>query len=116
MSFPTTVSSSVLILLCFIFCHAQQQPTAAPAIPVADQMRIRNLQFQQDKKLIEAQRLEVRYRELQEQIKADSEAIENVVREICSSAKIDTSVYIMDLDSLIFVPRNPRPKKEPNPK
>lgn len=116
MSFRFAVRCSGALLLAVAACYGQQPVVVTPALSPAAQLKIRNLQYEQDRKLLELQRIEIRYRELQAQIKADNEGIENLVRELVTSAKVNTTLYVLDLDSLTFVSRNARPKKEPNPK
>src|ERR1051325_8515540 len=114
----TVLRASAFIFVLAVVCPGQQ-PTVVPAVPVTEQLKIRNLQFEQDKKIIESQRIEARYRELQAQIKADTDALDDLVREAADTAKVDLIVYVFDLDRLVFVPRNPQPlkpqTKEPKP-
>lgn len=102
--------SAAILLLTITVCA--QQPEVVPAVPAAEQLKLRNLQFEQDKKLIEMQRIEARYRELQAGIQNDHEAIENLVRAIMKGANVDPARYLLDLDQLIFVPRPERTVRE----
>jgi len=76
-----------------------------PAMKTEDQLRLRSLQYEEDKKLLEMQRIEARYKELQELIKSDESKINDAVRESAVHANADLTKYILDLDSLKFVPR-----------
>jgi hypothetical protein len=85
--------------------HEQTISIVIPAMKPEDQLKIRNLQFQQDKKLLEQQRLEARYRQLQEEIKADETRINDAVQAGARAVGVDLSKFVFDLDLLKFVPR-----------
>jgi len=86
-----------------------------PQMKLEDLLRIRSLQYEQDKKLLEIQRLQARYKELQEGIAADTQTINEAVRSGAQNANVDLSRYVFDLDALKFVPR-PAAAASPSPK
>jgi hypothetical protein len=83
-----------------------QGVTITPAMKPEDQLRIRNLQYQKDKKLLELQNTVARYKELQAALQADDQIIEAAVIAAAKAAGVDTTRYIFDLDSLTW---NARP-------
>src|SRR5258708_5514837 len=87
-----------------------QRPNAesvliTPMLKLEDQLKIRGLQYEQDKKLLEIQRLEARYKELQEGVRSDAKNIEDTVRDGSRAAGVDLAKYVFDLDTLKVVPR-----------
>jgi hypothetical protein len=80
-------------------------PLITPAMKPEDQLKIRNLQYEQDKKIIELQRLKLREQELEEAIQTDVSAINAAVRAGGQAAGVDFAKFIFDLDSLKFVLR-----------
>ncbi|HEY6232792.1 MAG TPA: hypothetical protein VIW64_16125 [Pyrinomonadaceae bacterium] len=95
--------------------QAAQTPagvTITPAMKPDDQLRVRNLQYQKDKKLLELQNVVARYNELQASLQRDDQMIEEAVRASAKAAGVDTGKYVFDLDSLTW---NARPASATNP-
>jgi len=76
--------------------------TITPAMKPEDQLRVRNLQYQKDKKLLELQNVVARYNELQASLLRDDQMIEEAVRASANTSGVDTSKYVFDLDSLTW--------------
>lgn len=80
---------------------AAAQVTVAPAMKLEDQLRVRELQYAQDKALLEMQHIEARYKELQASVRALDSQIADTVR----AAGVDPNKFVFDLDTLKFVAR-----------
>ena len=100
-------------LLLTAHCSLLTAAAQAPVMKTEDQLRIRNLQFDQDKKLLEMKRLEAQYRELLLAVDRAQQQIENAVRDGARSAGVDLDKFQFDLDTLRFVPR---PARSPSTK
>jgi len=79
-----------------------------PALRESDRLRIRDLQYQQDKVLIEMKKLEARYAELDHQQQSLQQQMEAVFRDAAGQLKIDVNKWALDLDTLRIAPR-PQP-------
>jgi hypothetical protein len=86
-----------------------------PAMRAEDLLRIRNLQYEQDKKLIEMQQIEARYKELKDGIASDNAAINAAVRAGAEAVHADILKFVFDLDSLKLIPRQPQASGSPTP-
>lgn len=79
----------------------EAQVTVVPAMKTEDQLRVRDLQYAQDKALLEIRQIEARFKELQASVRALNQQIDDAVR----AAGVDPTKFVFDLDELKFVPR-----------
>jgi hypothetical protein len=94
--------------------EAAQLSTPKPS--QAQALEIRDLQFRQDKLLIEEKNLEIEYARVGREARALDSEIERAVRRAAAALHVSLDAYRFDLDALCFVPRpaspNPSIKQE----
>ncbi len=84
---------------------AKQVPPTGGTLKTEDLLKIRDLQYEQAKRLLEMRQIEARYRELQEATVSGQQQIDDAVRAGAAAANVDLKQWVFDADRLKFIPR-----------
>jgi len=106
----------ILIICCGLALSQEpikksKPPDKPVSIDVATKLKIRNLQFKQDKILLRIQRLQLELKDLDAQQKEITGTIESLVRQISQDQRANLDLLVFDLDALDFVYRQPMPDR-----
>jgi len=112
-----------ILIACSVTALGQEKPatqqhsktaeqTPAPQLKAEDLLNIRNLQFDQAKRLLEMQSLKSRYEQLQNESQSFQPALRTMIEAAAKAANVDLTKWEFDSDSLKFVARPMPPKAE----
>jgi len=90
----------------------QEANAAAPTLKTEDLLKVRDLQYQQAKRMLTMRQLEQEYKALKDAVDAGQQQMEEVVRAGAKAASIDLEKWRFDPDALRFVAR-PAPTPSP---
>ena len=79
-------------------------------LPASYHILIRDLQFEQDKLLLQLRDLKLQEDQLQTRINALNDEISQEAYKAAIEKKMDVKVYVLDLDHLYWVKRKDQPK------
>ena len=89
-------------------------PQQQPALKTEDLLKVRDLQYQQAKRLLAMRQMEKEYKALQDAVDAGQRQMDEVIRAGAKAGNVDLEKWLFDSDSLRFVARPaPTPTQSP---
>ncbi len=87
-------------------------PESAPALKTEDLLKVRDLQYQQAKRLLVMRQMEKEYKALQDAVDAGQQQMNEVISAGAKASNVDLTKWAFDPDALKFVAR-PAPTPKP---